>query len=207
LLVVGGCALGLGWWALSGADDPRTALEGLPQTPALAVLEEMGRGQGVTPAEGRHVHDLIVSRGYRRGLEVGTAHGYSAIWFGMAASRTGGSVVTIEIDPATAEKARANVRKAGLDAVIDARTADAFQAIPRLDGDFDFVFLDTGLGEDQRFLDLLRTRIRPGGVVMAHNATFMRWQQPDFWRSIHTPAEFETTVFGRIAIALRLTSH
>jgi predicted O-methyltransferase YrrM len=121
----------------------------------------------------------------------------------MALARVGGSVVTIEIDPVTAGIARANFRRAGLDAVVDARVNDAFEEIPRLEGDFDFVFLDTGLGEDQRFLDLLRTRIRPGGVVMAHNATFMRWQQPEFWKSIQTPSEFETTVFGRVAIAIK----
>ena len=37
---------------------------------------------------------------------------------------------------------------------------------------------------------------------MAHNATFMSWQQPEFWKSIHAP-EFETSVFGQVAIALK----
>jgi predicted O-methyltransferase YrrM len=149
------------------------------------------------------MYDLIVERGYKRGLDVGTAHGYSALWFGLALSGGGGSVVTIEIDPATAETARANFRTAGLGAVIDSRIGDAFKEIPRLEGDFDFVFLDTGTGEDQRFLELLRSRIRPGGALMAHNATFMRWQQPEFWKSITTRSAFETTVFGRVAIAIK----
>ncbi len=87
--------------------------------------------------------------------------------------------------------------------MIDSRVNDAFKEIPLLAGDFDFVFLDTGMGEDQRFLDLLRSRIRPGGAVMAHNATFMRWQQPEFWKSIKTRSEFETTVFGRVAVAIK----
>lgn len=190
-------------WVLAGSDpDPRESLAGLPETPALQVIRAMGHGHGVTAAEGRHMHDLIVARGYKRGLDVGTAHGYSALWFGMAVAPAGGSLVTIEIDPPTAETARANFRRAGLSSVVDSRVNDAYQEIPRLDGDFDFVFLDTGLGQDQRFLDLLRDRIRPGGVLMAHNATFMRWQQPEFWRSIHAP-EFETSVFGQVAIALK----
>jgi predicted O-methyltransferase YrrM len=147
------------------------------------------------------MHDLIVARGYKRGLDVGTAHGYSALWFGMALARAGGTVVTIEIDPATAELARTHFRRAGLGAAIDSRVNDAFKEIPALEGDFDFVFLDTGMGEDQRFLDLLRARIRPGGALMAHNATFMRWQQPEFWKAIHAP-EFETRVFGRVVVAV-----
>jgi predicted O-methyltransferase YrrM len=196
-----GC--GLLWYFFSREPDPLESLRGLPESPALQVIRAMQHGQGVTAAEGRHMYDLIVARGYRRGLNAGTAQGYSALWLGMALARVGGSVVTIEIDPAAAEIARANFRQAGLDAVIDSRVSDAFKEIPLLEGDFDFVFLDTATGEDQRFLDLLRSRIRPGGAVMAHNATFMRWQQPEFWKSIQTRSEFETTVFGRVAIAIK----
>lgn len=200
LVLVGGGGL---FWFLSGSRvDAGESLVGLPETPALQTIRAMGHGHGVTAAEGRHMHDLIVARGYRRGLDVGTAHGYSALWFGMAVAPTGGSVVTIEIDPATAETARAHFRQAKLGSTIDSRVNDAFKEIPALEGDFDFVFLDTGMGEDQRFFDLLRARIRPGGAVMAHNATFMRWQQPEFWKSIHGP-EFETSVFGRVAIAVK----
>jgi predicted O-methyltransferase YrrM len=200
LVLVGGG--GLASLLRDGSPDPRESLAGLPETPALHVIRTMGHGHGVTAAEGRHMYELIVARRYRRGLDVGTAHGYSALWFGMAVAPAGGSVATIEIDPATAETARANFRRAGLGPAIDSRVNDAFEEIPLLQGDFDFVFLDTGLGQDQRFLDLLRARIRPGGAVMAHNASFMRWQQPEFWASIHTP-EFETHVFGRVAIAVK----
>jgi predicted O-methyltransferase YrrM len=199
LLAAGG---GLAWSRAGANADPRVSLAGLPETPALQVIRAMGHGHGVTAAEGRHMHDLIVARGYKRGLDVGTAHGYSALWFGMAVAPAGGSVVTIEIDAATAETARAHFRRAALTSVVDSRVNDAFLEIPRLEGDFDFVFFDTGLDQDQRFLDLLRGRIRPGGAVMAHNATFMRWQQPEFWKSIHDP-EYETSVFGRVAVALK----
>jgi predicted O-methyltransferase YrrM len=50
----------------------------------------------------------------------------------MALCRNGGSVVTIEIDPAAAETARTNFRAAGLEKVVDSRINDAFQEIPRL---------------------------------------------------------------------------
>ncbi len=201
LALLGG--VGLVWFLGGSTQDPLESLRGLPETPALQVIRAMGHGEGVSAAEGRHMYDLIVARGYKRGLDVGTAHGYSALWFGTALAPAGGSVVTIEIEPAAAETARANFRQAGLDTVIDSRINDAFKEIPLLEGDFDFVFLDTGLGQDQRFLDLLRSRIRPGGALMAHNATFMRWQQPEFWKSINTRFEFETTVFGRVAIAVK----
>jgi predicted O-methyltransferase YrrM len=202
-LVLGlGLGAGILVWLFS-EPDPLESLEGLPEGPALQVLRAMGHGQGVTAAEGRHMHDLILARGYKRGLNLGTAQGYSALWLGMALARTGGTVVTIEIDPAVAETAHAHFRQAGLGAAIDSRVNDAFKEIPRLEGNFDFVFMDTATEEDQRFLDLLRSRIPPGGAVMAHNATFMRWQQPEFWKSIMTRSDFETTFFGRVAIAIK----
>jgi predicted O-methyltransferase YrrM len=126
-----------------------------------------------------------------------------SLWFRMALERNRGSLVTLEIDAATAEVARANFRRAELAAVIDSRIADAFVEIPRLAGDFDFVFLDTGTPDNQRFLDLLGERIPPGGALLAHNATWMRWQQPDYWKSITTRPEFETSIFERVAVTLK----
>jgi caffeoyl-CoA O-methyltransferase len=197
-------AFGIQAYCRVAADEETEAsYRGLRPSAALDVIREMQHGQGVTAVVGRHMYELIVARGYTRGLDIGTAHAYSALWFGLAVQPKAGSVVTIEIDPATAEVARANIRRAGLEAVIDSRVNDAFAEIPLLDGDFDFVFIDTGTPDNQRFLELLSRRIRPGGAILAHNATFMRWQQPEYWRAIHERPEFETSVFKRLAITLK----
>lgn len=165
----------------SAREGPAEAYAGLDAGPALQVIQRMRRGSGVTAMEGRYMYDLIVGRGYTRGPDIGTAQGYSALWFGVALSRNGGSLVTIEMDPATAEVARANFRKASLEKVIDSRLNDALQEIPRLEGGLDFVFIDTGTRDNQRFLDLLGSRISRGGAVMAHNAGSLRWLQRGYW--------------------------
>lgn len=188
---------------IAAHEETEASYRGLRPSPALDLIREMEHGQGVTPVEGRHMYDLIAARGYTRGLEIGTAHGYSTLWLGLALAARGGSVVTIEIDPATAAVARANFRRAGLERVIDPRVNDAFAEIPRLDGDFDVVFIDPGTFENMRFLALLSRRIRPGGAILAHNATFMRWQQPDYWRAITDDPDLETTVFKRLAVTLK----
>jgi hypothetical protein len=75
---------------------------GIEDAKALAVLKSM-TGQGVTPEDGRALYDLVVRKGYKRGLDIGTARGYSSMWLGLAMRQTGGRLITIEIDPETAD--------------------------------------------------------------------------------------------------------
>ena len=53
----------------------------------------------VPEVDGKTLHDIIVSRKYKRALEIGTSTGHSGIWIGWALSKTGGTLVTIDIDP------------------------------------------------------------------------------------------------------------
>lgn len=165
------------WWP---RPDPYA---GLAPSPALEVIRRMGQGQGVTPAEGRLLHDEVLAHGYRRGVDVGTAHGYAALWLGLALKRTDGRLTTIEIDPDTARVAAANLREAGL-ANVELRVDDALLEIPRLEGEIDFAFLDPGVAINHRLLELVSPRLRPGGAVFAHNANLFRWTQPDFFAAI-----------------------
>jgi predicted O-methyltransferase YrrM len=167
----------------AGLQDPR----------ALPVLKRV-IGQGVSPSDGRMFHDLIVERGYKRALDIGTAEGYAALWLGLAMKRNGGQVITIEIDPETADSARANIRQAGLEGAVDSRINDALAEIPALKGDFDFVFMDTGAPLNKKLFDLLRTRISPGGAILAHNAASFESQQPDFLKAIRGDPSFETKI-------------
>jgi predicted O-methyltransferase YrrM len=166
---------------------------GLEDARALPVLKRV-IGRGVSPADGRMLHDFIVERGYKRALDIGTAEGYSALWFGLAMKRMGGQVITVEIDPETADIARANIRHAGLEGVIDSRINDATAEIPALKGNFDFVFMDTGAPLNKKFFDLLQTRISSGGAVVAHNAESLKKEQPEFLRAIQGDPSFETKI-------------
>src|SRR5215510_13319918 len=48
--------------------------------------------------DGKFLHDLVVRKGFKRGLEIGTSTGHSGIWIAWAMARTGGKLTTIEID-------------------------------------------------------------------------------------------------------------
>jgi predicted O-methyltransferase YrrM len=171
---------------------------GLPPSPALVILRGSSTNGGVSAADGRLLHDIILQRRYTRGLDLGTAEGYGAIWMATALRRTGGSLVTIEIDPVVAARARENFREARVDDVVELHVADAVAEVPRLPGDFDFVFMDLGVPLNRKLLDLLWERIRPAGTIAAHNAELFRWTQPDFLEAITNDPRLETSFHGLV---------
>src|SRR5215510_12763285 len=109
----------------------------------LASIKKADAGQlSVSEEDGRFMRVLIASHGIKRALEIGGASGYSAIWIGLGLRETGGHLTTIEYDDARAKSAGENIRRAGLADVVTVVSGDAFKEIPKLSGEFDFVFLD-----------------------------------------------------------------
>ncbi|MGW8180853.1 MAG: O-methyltransferase, partial [bacterium] len=96
----------------------------------------------VPDSDGKLLHDLIVSHNYRKALEIGTSTGHSGIWIAWALSKTGGKLLTIDIDERRHQQALDNFEAAGVSHLIDARLADAHELVPELEGPFDFVFSD-----------------------------------------------------------------
>ncbi len=143
--------------------------------------------------DGRFFYDLILKNGYTRGLEIGTYNGYSTLWLGLAFRKTGGRVITIEYDRTSGEEARRNFEKAGLEDVIDSRINDAFEEIPKIEGNFDFVFIDAWKPDYVRFLRLLKDRVLPGGAIVAHNVTNYARDMQEFLDAIQNDSELETT--------------
>jgi predicted O-methyltransferase YrrM len=123
----------------------------------------------VPEADGRILHDIIVQNQYKRALEVGTSTGHSAIWIAWALSKTGGKLITIEIDEDRYRQALAHFKEAGLSNTIEARNADAHQLVKVLPGPFDFVFIDADKDWYINYAKSLITRIEPGGCIAAHN--------------------------------------
>ena len=127
------------------------------------------RDMNVPEADGRVLYDLIIENKYKKALEIGTSTGHSAIWIAWALSKTGGKLITIEIDEARFREAIANFQEAGLSEYIDGRLADAHQLVDELDGPFDFVFIDADKGWYTNYAKALIPKLEPGGCMTAHN--------------------------------------
>jgi predicted O-methyltransferase YrrM len=161
----------------------------------LADIKARDTGQlAVSEEDGRFLRLMIASSGARRALEIGGASGYSAIWMGLALRETGGTLVTVEYDPARAKELAANIRRAGLSDVVQVVSGDAFVQIPKLPGTFDFVFLDAWKRDYKRFFDLVYPRLDKGGLFVAHNVVNKRDEMGDFLDAVQRHPSLWTTI-------------
>jgi predicted O-methyltransferase YrrM len=161
----------------------------------LRDIKAKDTGQlAVSEEDGRFLRLLIATSGARRVLEIGGASGYSAIWMAQAVRANRGELVTIEYDKARAGELRQNVARAGLADVVRVVSGDAFAEIPRLEGTFDFVFLDAWKKDYQRFFDLVFPRLAPGGLFVAHNVVNKASEMGDFLKTINTSPAVWTSI-------------
>ena len=162
----------------------------------LAGIRAADKGQlAVSEEDGRFLRVLVGATNARRVLEIGAASGYSAIWIGLGLRQTGGRLVTIEYDPVRAKEATANVQRAGLSDIVQVVAGDAFTEIPKVQGQFDLVFLDAWKPDYKKFFDLVFPRVTPGGLFLAHNVINKKNEMPDFLSAIQThPQALTTTI-------------
>jgi len=123
----------------------------------------------VPSSDGKLMYDIILKNGYTSALEIGTSTGHSSIWIAWALSKTGGKLITIEIDESRHREAISNIREAGLSEYIDARLADAHVLVKELDGPFDFVFSDADKGWYINYFKDVSPKLESGGCFSAHN--------------------------------------
>ncbi|MGW8266686.1 MAG: O-methyltransferase [Longimicrobiales bacterium] len=155
------------------------------------------RDMNVPQADGQRLHDLVVENGYTRALEIGTSTGHSAVWIAWALSKTGGKLITVEIDRGRYEEAVRNFEEAGLSSYIDARLADAHQLVPQLEGPFDFVFVDADKDWYTNYFRAVLPKLEVGGCFTAHNVSGRRsgWVR-EFLDALESTPNLETEIVG-----------
>jgi len=123
----------------------------------------------VPAVDGQLLYDIILKNNYTSALEIGTSTGHSGIWIAWALSKTGGKLITIEIDERRHKEALQNFKEAGLSDYIDARLADAHQLVKELKGPFDFVFSDADKDWYKNYFIDVEPKVKVGGCFTAHN--------------------------------------
>jgi len=142
------------------AEDATERESGIPHTE---------RSLAVGPDSGRLLFALVAPNAGCEVLEIGGSRGYSTIWLAAAARILGGRVVSLEQDPAKITAWRANIADAGLDDWAELVEGDANQTLLELEDGFDVVFLDAWKDDYESYFEIARTKLDPGGVVVADN--------------------------------------
>jgi predicted O-methyltransferase YrrM len=143
-----------------------------------ALLDELyvfGEREGgmwnIGPEGGAFLAWLVGLLDAKRVLEIGTSNGYSAIWLARALQRTGGGLVTLELEQFKVDMANANLARAGLDGLVTIVEGPALAALPVMTGPFELVFIDAHKPEYAAYLRETRRLTKPGSVIVADNMT------------------------------------
>jgi predicted O-methyltransferase YrrM len=154
------------------------------------------RHANVPRADAKVLYNLVIENNYQRALEIGTSTGHSAIWIAWALSKTGGKLITVEINRNRFNMALENFEKAGLSEYIDARLADAHELVPQLEGPFDFVFVDADKSWNKKYLELLLPKLEVGGCFTAHNVLNLGYMRgiKEFLEYVRSLPNMETTI-------------
>ena len=154
------------------------------------------RDMNVPWQDGQLLHDLVVKHRFKRALEIGTSTGHSSIWIAWALAKTGGKLITIEIDPARHAEAVKNFEEAGVARFVDARLADAHELVKQLPGPFDFVFSDADKGWYTQYFKDVEPKLEVGGCFTAHNIAWRSGGPGAFLDHVRSLPNYDTTVEG-----------
>lgn len=166
----------------------------------------------VPEIDGQLLFDIIIENGYKRALEIGTSTGHSGIWIAWALSKTGGRLITVEIDEGRYNTAISNFKDLGLMEYIDARLADAHTLVPELQESFDFVFSDADKGWYKNYFIAVDPKLVVGGCFTAHNISEYnrsRGGSGEFLNYIKGLVNYETTINssgGGVSISYKRSS-
>ncbi len=164
----------------------------------LQEQESRWHDMNISARDGQFLYDLIVQNKYTRALEIGTSTGHSAIWIAWALSKTGGKLITIEIDEERHQLAIENFKRAGLTEFIDARLADAHELVRELPGPFDFVFSDADKDWNKQYFTDIAPKLTVGGCYTTHNISErhgeFRGYTRDYVEFLRGLPNFETTI-------------
>ncbi len=183
--------------------EPKSTAKSSPATPAqtekhiLSVLEDIHQNQrrgmmNVPPEDGKLLRLLTEVVKAKRVIEIGTSNGYSGIWFSLALRRTGGTLITYEIDAERAALARKNFKKAKVDDIVILVEGDAHKEITKLKAPIDILFLDADKKDYIDYLNKLLPLVRKGGLILAHNTTNSGEDMQDYIKAVTTNPDLET---------------
>ena len=162
-------------WRMGGITVPEVEDYVYVMLPARdEVLQEMETEAAkndvaiVGPAVARVLYQLAVISKAKRVFEMGSAIGYSTIWWARAVGE-GGRVIYTDGDPKRAEKARRYFERAGVSQRIVVRVGDALEILSEQKEPYDIIFNDVDKTDYPRVFRLALPHLKSGGLFITDN--------------------------------------
>ena len=155
-------------------------------------LHAMGRDGG------RLVEAICRAVKPRRGLEIGTSSGFSALCAMRGALAAGADfhLVTVDHDAAKAEWAQSNFERAGVADRITIVIEDGLDAAKKLDGPWDYVLMDAAKSQNLPILKALLPKLNPGAVVLTDNAVTHEAEMHEFTKFVRNHPDLASGLFA-----------
>jgi predicted O-methyltransferase YrrM len=163
----------------------------------IAVMDDMQDNQAlgmrnVLPEDGRLMRMLAESLEAKYVVELGTANGYSAMWFCLALRATGGKLLTHEVDRERIAMAKENFQRVGVEHLVTLVEGDAHETIKKLKGPIDIVLLDAEKEGFCDYLEKLLPLVRKGGLIIAHDSSVHAHMMDGYFKAITENRNLET---------------
>jgi caffeoyl-CoA O-methyltransferase len=171
----------------------------------------------VGPAVARVLHQLAEMIDAKTVFELGSAIGYSTVWWARAVGEKG-RVIYTDGDSKNAERARGYFVRAGVSKRITLHTGDALEVLSEQKQQFDIIFNDVDKEDYPRVLRLIPPRLRKGGLFITDNVLWsgrVAEKNPkdartkailEFNRLLYNSEDFFTTILpirDGLAVALK----
>ena len=151
-------------------------------------------GLNTTPGDAKLLRILVESTNAQRGVEVGSATGYGALLMGMGFEYTGGQLFTIDIDPDMVKACRQNIENTGLVETVTCMEGDALEVIPKLEGEFDFVFLDAQKSDYFNYFKAIEPKLAEKAVIVADNVIKFENAMQDFLTAMQESYDYDMEI-------------
>jgi len=188
--------------------------------PVLEEMEDYASKHDIPivgPAVARVLQQLALTINAKTVFELGSAIGYSTIWWAQAVGEKG-RVIYTDGDPRNAERARGYFDRAGVSKRITLHTGDALEVLSEQKQQFDVIFNDVDKEDYPRVLRLISPRLRKGGLFITDNVLWsgrVAEKNPkesrtkailEFNRLLYNSGDFFTTILpirDGLAVALK----
>ncbi len=152
------------------------------RTPVLQEIEKQAKERKIPivgPAVGRVLYQYAKLINATTVFEMGSAVGYSTIWWAMAVGE-GGRVYYTDGDEKNAREAEGYFREAGVLDRIEIQVGDALELLEKRNEQFDILFNDVDKHDYPRVFDMAAAHVRKGGLFLTDNVLWSgRVTEPD----------------------------